>query len=71
MHRTGFLGRFGPPVKSIEFYKGEMDRKENALKTERESLTFSVSQKGAAIVIFSTRAAANSASQVNHLMPKY
>ena len=64
MHRTGLLGHFGAAVKSIDFYRGEKELKENALETERKSVTFSVSQKGAAIVIFKTRAAANKASQV-------
>ena len=63
-HRTGFLGLFGPREKSIDFYRREKEVKERALVTERKSVTFSVSQKGAAIIIFSTRAAANSASQV-------
>ena len=63
-HRTGFLGLFGRREKSIDFYKRRKDEKERALETERNSVTFSVSQNGAAIVIFSTRAAANSASLV-------
>ena len=62
-HKTGTLGLYGPQVDSIDYYKEEKEKRETALKDE-QSIASSQSQKGAAIVFFNSRAAANSASQV-------
>ena len=64
-HRTGFLGLFGPRVDSIDYYRAEKEKNEEALEEERRSNASSTTQKGAAIVIFNSRTAATSAAQVN------
>lgn len=64
-HRTGKFGLYGLKVDSIDYYTERMEKLAPLLKDEQER-AYSKSQKGAAIVIFNSRAAATSASQVMH-----
>eukprot|EP00250_Pteridium_aquilinum_P020740 c24927_g1_i1 orf=65-2185(+) len=62
MHKTGKFGLCGAKVDSIDYYREQMEKLAVTLKDE-QSQNRSKYQKGAAIVIFNSRAAAASAGQ--------
>ncbi|MCO5607012.1 hypothetical protein L7F22_061203 [Adiantum nelumboides] len=64
-HKTGKFGLYGSKVDSIDYYRERTEKLAPLLKDE-QGRAHSRYQKGAAIAIFNSRAAATSASQVMH-----
>uniref|UniRef100_A0A0D6QTR2 CSC1/OSCA1-like 7TM region domain-containing protein n=1 Tax=Araucaria cunninghamii TaxID=56994 RepID=A0A0D6QTR2_ARACU len=65
MHRTGFLGLVGKKVDSIDFCNEKIKDLTPKLHT-KQKIAFTEKQLGAAFIIFNSRVAAASASQVVH-----
>lgn len=65
MHKTGFMGLWGPKVDSIDYYRAKSQEMTPELEKE-QTKTRQDLEKNAAFVIFNDRSSATEASQVVH-----
>jgi hypothetical protein len=63
MHKTGFMGLWGPKVDSIDYYRAKSQEMTPELEKE-QTKTRQDLEKNAAFVIFNDRSSATEASQV-------